>query len=63
MEIWVASQPRTDRVIPLLEKGIFPRKECWVWSKMEMTWPWDYFEVGKPLGRGVKGDLSRFQDH
>jgi hypothetical protein len=26
MEIWVASQPRTDRVIPLIEKGIFPRK-------------------------------------
>jgi hypothetical protein len=25
-EIWVASQPRTDRVIPLIEKGIFPRK-------------------------------------
>jgi hypothetical protein len=26
MEMWVASQPRTDRVIPLIEKGIFPRK-------------------------------------
>jgi hypothetical protein len=25
-KIWVASQPRTDRVIPLIEKGIFPRK-------------------------------------
>jgi hypothetical protein len=25
-EIWVASQPRTDRGIPLIEKGIFPRK-------------------------------------
>jgi hypothetical protein len=25
-EIWVASQPRTDRVIPLIEKGIFLRK-------------------------------------
>jgi hypothetical protein len=26
-EIWVASQPRTDRVIPLIEKGIFPREK------------------------------------
>ena len=26
MEIWVASQPRSIRVIPLIEKGIFPRK-------------------------------------
>ena len=26
MELWVASQPRTDRGIPLIEKGIFPRK-------------------------------------
>jgi hypothetical protein len=26
MDIWVASQPRADRVIPLIEKGIFPRK-------------------------------------
>ena len=26
-EMWVASQPRTNRVIPLIEKGIFPRKE------------------------------------
>jgi hypothetical protein len=25
-EIWVASQPRADRVIPLTEKGIFLRK-------------------------------------
>jgi hypothetical protein len=23
-EIWVASQPRADRAIPLIEKGIFP---------------------------------------
>ena len=27
-EIYVASQPREDRVIPLIEKGIFPRKRC-----------------------------------
>jgi hypothetical protein len=27
MEMWVASQLRADRVIPLIEKGIFPRKE------------------------------------
>ena len=26
VEIWVASQSRVDRVIPLIEKGIFPRK-------------------------------------
>ena len=26
IEMWVASQPRADRVIPLIEKGIFPRK-------------------------------------
>jgi hypothetical protein len=26
MEIWVDSQPRAGRVIPLIEKGIFPRK-------------------------------------
>jgi hypothetical protein len=26
LEMWVASQPRADRVIPLIEKGIFPRK-------------------------------------
>jgi hypothetical protein len=30
---------------------------------MEMTRPWDGFEVDKPLGRGIKGDFSRFQDH
>ena len=52
-----------DRVIPLIEKGIFLKKEYRVRSKIEMTWPWDDFEVGKPLGRGIKGDLSRFQDH
>jgi hypothetical protein len=63
IEIWVASQPRTDRVIPLTEKGILLRKEFWVWSKMDMTRSRDDFEVGQPLGRGIKGDLSRFQDH
>jgi hypothetical protein len=26
MEMWVASQPRANRVIPLIEKRIFPRK-------------------------------------
>jgi hypothetical protein len=26
MEMWVASQPRENRVIPLIEKGISPRK-------------------------------------
>jgi hypothetical protein len=26
MEIWVASQPKADMVIPLIEKGILPRK-------------------------------------
>ena len=26
IEMWVTSQPRTDRVIPLIEKGIFLRK-------------------------------------
>ena len=26
MKMWVASQPKADRVIPLIEKGIFPRK-------------------------------------
>ena len=26
MEILVASQPRVKRIIPLIEKGIFPRK-------------------------------------
>jgi hypothetical protein len=26
MEMWVASQPKANRVIPLIEKGIFPRK-------------------------------------
>ena len=26
MEIKVASQPRADRVVPLIEKGMFPRK-------------------------------------
>jgi hypothetical protein len=59
-EIWVASQPRSDRVIPLIEKEYSQGKKYWVWSKMEMTWSWDDFEVGKPLGRGIKGDLSRF---
>ena len=27
MEMWVASQPKANRVIPLIEKGIFPRKK------------------------------------
>jgi hypothetical protein len=26
MEMWVASQLRANRIIPLIEKGIFPRK-------------------------------------
>jgi len=26
MKMWVASQPRANRVIPFIEKGIFPRK-------------------------------------
>ena len=60
MEIWVASQPMANRVIPLIAEGIFLRKEYWVWSRMNMTWSWDDFEVGKPLGRENKGDLSKF---
>jgi hypothetical protein len=63
MEMWVASQPMADRVIPLIEKGVFPRKECWDRSKMEMARSWDGFEVDKPLGRGFKGDFPRFQDY
>jgi hypothetical protein len=55
IEMWVASQPRADRVIPLIEKGIFPRKECWDWSKMEMARSWDGFEVDKPLGKRNQG--------
>ena len=34
MEIKVASQPRADRVIPLIEKGISQVKEFWDWSKI-----------------------------
>ena len=30
---------------------------------MEMTWPWDRFESDKPLGRGIRDDPLRFQDH
>ena len=26
IEMWVCSQPRANMVIPLIEKGIFPRK-------------------------------------
>jgi hypothetical protein len=63
LEMWVASQPRTDRVIPLIEKGIFPKKRILDWSKMEIARSWDGFEVDKPLGRGIRGELSRFQDH
>ena len=63
MEMWIASQPRADRVIPLIEKGIFPINKCWSWAKMEMTWPWDIFENAKPLGSGRREDLPRFQDH
>jgi hypothetical protein len=64
IEIWVASQPMADRVIPLIEKRNIPKeKNIEVWSKMEMTWSWDDFEVVKPLGREIKGDLSRFQDY
>ena len=37
MEIQVASQPRSDRVIPLIEKGIFQENEFQDWAKMEMT--------------------------
>ena len=40
-EIWVASQPMADRVIPLIEKGIFPRKVIgigsrWIWKGLGM---------------------------
>ena len=30
---------------------------------MEMTWHWERFESDKPLGRGRRDDLPRFQDH
>ena len=63
MEMWVASQPMTDRIIFLIEKEYSQEKEYWVWSKMDMTWSWDDFGIDKPLGREIKGDLSRFQDH
>ena len=43
MEMWVASQPRANRVIPLIEKGTFPRKEYWDWLKMDMTRSWNGF--------------------
>ena len=62
-EIQVASQPKANRLIPLIEKGIFPRNKYWVLAKMEMTWPWDRFENDKPLGSGRREDLPRFQDH
>ena len=55
IEMWVASQPRTDRVIPLIEKEYSQEKEYWVWSKMEMARSWDGFEVGKPLGKMNQG--------
>ena len=56
MEMWVASQPRANRVIPLIEKGIFPRKKNigigsrWIWKGLGMS-----LEVGKPLGKRNQG--------
>jgi hypothetical protein len=55
MEIWVASQPKTDRVIPLIEKKEYSQeKEYWVWSKMEMTWSWDDLRLASHLGEESK---------
>ena len=36
-EIWVASQPRADRVIPLMKKEYSLEKEFGVWSRSEVT--------------------------
>ena len=56
MEIWVASQPKTDRVIPLIEKGIFPRKRILGLAQDgdEKGFGMD-LEVGKTLGKGNQG--------
>ena len=56
MEMWVASQPRANRVIPLIEKKEYSQgKDYWDWFKMEMTRSWDGLEVGKPLGKRNQG--------
>ena len=62
-EIQIASQPRENRVIPLIEKGIFPRNKDWGWARMEMTCSWEIFESDEPLGIRRKDDLPRFQVH
>ena len=43
MEIWVASQPRADRVIPLKKKEYSQEKEYWDWLKMDMKRSWNGF--------------------
>ena len=64
MEIKVASQPRADRVIPLTEKGIFPRKRIlgfgprWKWQGLGKV-----FEDDKPLWKERRVYLLQFPDH
>ena len=57
MEIKVASQPRADRVIPLMKKEFSLEKEFRVWSRSEVTWSWQGFVNDDPLGRGNEDDF------
>ena len=56
--IYVASQPRADRVIPLIEKKEYSlEKEIRVWSSSGVTWSWQGFENDEPLGREKEDDF------
>ena len=63
LEMWVASQPRANRVIPLIEKKNIPKERILELIQDGNGKVLRLFEIDKPLGRGIKGDLSRFQDH
>ena len=57
MGIKVASQPRADRVIPLMKKEFFLEKNFRVWSRSEVTWSWQGLENDEPLGRVNEDDF------
>ena len=63
MEIQVASQPRANSVIPLTEKGIFPRKRILGLGQDENGKVQGWFGDDKPLWKERRGYLLQFPDH
>src|SRR3989337_4315208 len=64
MEMWVASQPRANRFIPLIEKGIFPRKRILGLVKEGNDKVLGWFRGWQATREEkLKGDPSGLQNH